>query len=45
MHGMQNGLRCAEKGEPGERGPKGEKGDAGVAANDGSVSKTLFNTV
>jgi hypothetical protein len=26
MHGMQNGLRCNEKGEPGERGEKGEKG-------------------
>lgn len=37
MHGMQNGLRCTEKGEPGERGPKGEKGDPGVA--DGPVSK------
>ena len=26
MHGMQNGVRCNEKGEPGERGEKGEKG-------------------
>lgn len=27
MHGMQNGFRCSEKGEPGERGEKGEKGE------------------
>lgn len=28
MHGMQNGFRCTEKGEPGERGEKGDKGSS-----------------
>lgn len=30
MHGMQNGFRCNEKGEPGERGEKGEKGGSSL---------------
>ena len=27
LHGMPDGFRCSDKGEPGERGEKGEKGD------------------
>ena len=29
LHGMQNGFRCSDKGEPGDRGEKGDKGERG----------------
>lgn len=31
LHGMQNGFRCSDKGEPGDRGEKGDKGEDGVS--------------
>lgn len=46
LHGMPNGFRCSDKGEPGDRGEKGDRGDRGI--EDGvslsrfSISFVLF---